>query len=354
MHSNLTDGDPGNMTNNREQMLRQWAEHALAAAEGSIALTMVSGDASFRRYFRLQHQGESLIAVDAPPEHEDNDSFLRVDELLLTAGVRVPRVRAADKAHGFMLLEDFGDSLYLSELLRSQQAGDLSKPDLLYKEAIDALVEMQASANKERLGPYSREELGREMALFDQWFCEQLLEIELSANEREIIDSAYGFLEDCALGQEAVFVHRDYHSRNLMLVDDGGPGIIDFQDAVSGPYTYDLVSLLRDCYIRWPQEQLDQWAGYYLAAAQSRGIAANVSPDQFQRDLDLMGLQRHLKVMGIFSRLFVRDNKSRYLADIPLVIHYFLEVSSRYSELSAFRNWFQQSVLPLARKRLAF
>jgi len=342
------------MTNNREQMLRQWVEEILSANAGSITLNIVSGDASFRRYFRVQHAGKNLIAVDAPPEHEDNESFLLIDELLLAAGVRVPRVKAYDKDNGFLLLEDFGDDLYLDKLLQVQQSGDQSISDTLYTGAIDALVKIQANADSGRLGPYSRSELRREMSLFDEWFCQQLLGLEPSEQDRALIENTYSFLEDSALSQQAVFVHRDYHSRNLMILDEGGPGIIDFQDAVSGAYTYDLVSLLRDCYISWPQEQIDRWADYYLQAAQGQGIATALSADQFRRDMDLMGLQRHLKVMGIFSRLFVRDNKSRYLADIPLVIHYFLEVSSRYSELSTFRNWFQQSILPPARKRLEF
>ncbi len=342
------------MTNNREQLLLQWVAESLGTAEGSIALSMVSGDASFRRYFRVQSERENLIAVDAPPEQEDNALFLLVDELLLAAGVRVPRVIAFNEELGFLLLEDFGDDLYLTSLLRAQEDGDQGTADTLYRQAIDALVNLQSQGDKERLGAYNRSELRREMALFDQWFCRQLLELDISAADQALIEQTYKFLEDSALLQQSVFVHRDYHSRNLMILDADGPGIIDFQDAVSGPYTYDLVSLLRDCYIRWPQEQVDRWADYYLCSAQARGIAEDVDRAQFLRDLDLMGLQRHLKVMGIFSRLFVRDNKSRYLADIPLVIQYFLEVSSRYPELSSFRHWFEESVLPLARKRLDY
>ncbi|MCG8413467.1 MAG: phosphotransferase, partial [Pseudomonadales bacterium] len=189
--------------------------------------------------------------------------------------------------------------------------------------------------------------------LFEEWFCGKLLQMDLAEEERQLITDTLRFLEDCALAQETVVVHRDYHSRNLMLLpQENSPGIIDFQDAVRGPYTYDLVSLLRDCYICWPSEQVDSWAGYYFEKAQETGIVASISPEQFRRDLDLMGLQRNLKVMGIFSRLAIRDNKSRYLADIPLVIHYFTEISSRHSEMSAFRDWFLRAIVPLAQERL--
>jgi aminoglycoside/choline kinase family phosphotransferase len=340
------------MTNHREQKLLLWLSESLDADKADLELSLVSGDASFRRYFRVVIGNRQLIAVDSPPEHEDSATFIRVDQLLAATGVHVPEVVAADLDSGFMLLEDLGDELYLQPLLSAQERDDIATADALYKDAIEALVVFQEKADKERLGPYDRNALRREMALFDDWFCCQLLNITLGDKELELIHAAYTFLEDAALAQPTVFVHRDYHSRNLLRVADNNPGIIDFQDAVNGPYSYDLVSLLRDCYISWPQAQIDSWGSHYLELAQSRGIAVAVSAEQFARDLDLMGLQRHLKVMGIFSRLFIRDNKSRYLADIPLVIHYFLEVSSRYSELSAFRDWFEQSVLPLARKRL--
>lgn len=352
MQIGLQDSESGIMTNEREQSLRQWVMETLHEDAGKITMDMVSGDASFRRYFRVRCGQQEFIAVDAPPEVEDSATFVRIDRLLAEAGVRVPDVINVDLQQGFMLLEDFGDLLYLKPLLDAQRDDDIIVADTLYKQALDSLITIQLHADKGSLGPYDKSELRREMNLFPDWFCEKLLGIQLTAVDKDLISSVFDFLEEAALAQETVFVHRDYHSRNLMCLEQGGPGIIDFQDAVSGPYTYDLVSLLRDCYIQWPQPQIDHWAQYYLAAAQAQGLAGAVAPEQFVRDFDLMGLQRHLKVMGIFSRLFVRDNKSRYLADIPLVIHYFLEVSSRYPELSTFRHWFQESVLPLAEKRL--
>ncbi len=319
---------------------------------GELRFSMVSGDASFRRYFRIGSGSKTFIAVDAPPTHEDSARFIHVDELFSKAGVHVPKVFANDLQHGFMLLEDFGDETYLPTLLKAQSAQDAATYTRLYTEAIDALLLLQKGADKERLGPFDRKELRREMDLFPEWMCEKFLGITLDASARAFIDRAFAFLEEVALAQTQVAVHRDYHSRNLLILQSGkGPGVIDFQDAVSGAYTYDLISLLRDCYIAWPQSRIDEWAQYYLNGALETGIVANVTPAQFTRDLDLMGLQRHLKVLGIFCRLYLRDKKSGYLADIPLVIQYFLDVGQRYPELDAFLTWFRGEVLPRARER---
>jgi aminoglycoside/choline kinase family phosphotransferase len=196
------------------------------------------------------------------------------------------------------------------------------------------------------------------MQLFEEWFCEEFLCLQLATEDRELIAATLRFLEDAALGQASVAVHRDYHSRNLMLLDSAvfgkaaGPGVIDFQDAVSGAYTYDLVSLLRDCYIQWSPQQVREWALYYLDQAQISAAIPATTTEQFLRDFDLMGLQRNLKVMGIFARLCIRDKKSQYLADIPLVIQYFLNVSQHYPELAHFRDWFSNAVLPIAISKL--
>lgn len=343
----------------REALLQQWAEHTLVegnfiAGDGhAMTFSIVSGDASFRRYFRLAKDGQTFIAVDAPPEQEDSARFIQVDELFLNAGVRVPKIYAADLDLGFMLLEDFGDETYLPALVKAQSSQDTAAFNKLYVEAIDSLVFLQKGADKERLGPYSQKELRREMNLFPEWMCEKYLGVTLDAKARELINSTFEFLEEAALSQPTVAVHRDYHSRNLLVLDSaGGPGVIDFQDAVCGPYTYDLVSLLRDCYIAWPQPCIDDWAGYYLESALKAGIVSGTTPAQLARDFDLMGLQRHLKVMGIFCRLYLRDNKSAYLADIPLVIQYFLDVGQRYPEMGAFLTWFRGEVLPRAREKL--
>lgn len=343
----------------RQILLKNWAEERLREksriedSHGDTGFSIVSGDASFRRYFRLHSEGQSYIAVDAPVDSEDSESFIRVDELLLEAGVRVPVVYASDLQQGFMLLEDFGNRTYLPLLLAAQNEQDMKTPQMLYQDAITTLVTLQKRADKERLGSYDRSELRREMEVFTEWMCEGFLEVKLDTAARKVIDDAFSFLEDAALSQPTTVVHRDYHSRNLLVTDDGSsPGVIDFQDALCGPYTYDLVSLLRDCYIRWPQTQIDEWASQYLQSAESAGVISQIEPIQFQRDFDLMGLQRHLKVLGVFCRLYLRDNKSGYLADIPLVIQYFLEVSRGYPELGTFLAWFEGQVLPRTRDKL--
>ena len=346
------------MDDARLQALTRWANAALdqliPAKQSLVELEPVSGDASFRRYFRTRLDQRSFIAVDAPPSNEDNEAFVRISSLFQDAGVRTPAVLSANYKQGFMLLDDFGDRLYLHHLLHLQEQGSTEATADLYRRAIDTLIKLQRGVEYERLDPYDRGKLHDEMALFEKWYCEEFLCLRLSDGDRELIARTFTFLEDAALGQMVVAVHRDYHSRNLMLLDaevyggDTGPGVIDFQDAVAGPYTYDLVSLLRDCYIQWPAEQVREWALYYFDSAQSKAVIGDISPQQFLRDLDLMGLQRNLKVMGIFSRLCIRDKKPQYLADIPLGIQYFLNVSQKYPELAHFRNWFTQKVLPVA------
>lgn len=346
----------------RLKELTYWANdivhQLLPDHEEAVNLHSVSGDASFRRYFRLTVPGHSFIAVDAPPEKEDSATFVRLSNLFRDAGVRAPKVFSSDYDKGFMLLDDFGDELYLDRLLRAQEANDENSINALYNKAIDSLLLIQKNIDHERLDPYDRELLGEEMSLFTEWFCAKFLELELTVADHAVISAAMTFLEDAALSQPVVAVHRDYHSRNLMYrnpdtaIGEEFPGVIDFQDAVAGPYTYDLVSLLRDCYIRWDPAQVQHWALSYLAQVIELGIIEARSPTDFLRDFDLMGVQRHLKVMGIFSRLAIRDNKPRYQADIPMVIRYFLEVARNYKELAAFVSWFEQKVLPVAETKL--
>jgi len=348
----------------RETRLQHWVANELQADDPvGLPLVMVSGDASFRRYFRTVQNQKTFIAVDAPPEHEDSAAFVKVCGTFRDAGVHAPEVYAVDCEQGFMLLEDLGDAMVLPEMLACQASRDINKPDRIYRIAIDTLVRIQLCGNQEILGAYSRTELRREMDLFTEWFLLAFLELDLSAAEKDLIDQTMTVLEDAALAQPTVLVHRDYHSRNLMLLEQTPTaegdnadvfelGVIDFQDAVHGPYSYDLVSLLRDCYIRWQPEQVASWGRYYLTAAQSQGLLSGLAEAAFFRDFDLMGLQRHLKVMGIFCRLYLRDNKSQYLADIPLVSKYFLEVSSRYPELGNFVEWFQRRVIPTAQEKL--
>jgi len=354
------------MSDSRKAQLNEWVNGQLSQllqlGSVDIELTTVSGDASFRRYFRAQLPEQSFIAVDAPPENENSELFVEIAGYLREAGVQAPRVFASNYIDGFLLLEDFGDRLYLPRLLTLQEGGldAVSKHQLegLYKDAIRALVKLQSNIDKERLAPYSREKLRTEMQLFEDWFCGQYLGLDLSATDQDLIASTFTFLEEAALGQTQLAVHRDYHSRNLLILDeakfpeDSGPGIIDFQDAMAGAYSYDLVSLLRDCYIRWSPALVESLALYYFELASAAGLVEGVSVSQFRRDFDLMGLQRNFKVMGIFSRLCIRDNKPQYLADIPLVIQYFLEVACEYEEMAPFLDWFETKVLVVAQAKL--
>ncbi|MCH7815384.1 MAG: phosphotransferase [Proteobacteria bacterium] len=350
------------MTDSRRQELADWTNAALdqllADKTDPIELESVSGDASFRRYFRARSGQRSFIAVDAPPVNENSRTFVSVSNLFRDAGVCTPKVFSVNHENGFMLIDDFGDELYLVHLRNSQKQNAMATADSLYRKAIDSLLTLQQHVDRERLDPYDRKRLHRELNLFSDWFCNALLSIDPGNDVREIIAKTFVFLEDAALSQPQVAVHRDYHSRNLMVLDpeifgeDTGPGIIDFQDAVAGAYTYDLVSLLRDCYIRWQPQQVKTWGLYYLESAKNLGVIGEIHAEQFFRDFDLMGLQRHLKVMGIFARLSIRDNKPQFLADIPLVMQYLLEVGQHYGEMTSFLDWLQQIVLPLAKTKL--
>ncbi|MGI9251661.1 MAG: aminoglycoside phosphotransferase family protein [Pseudohongiellaceae bacterium] len=352
------------MTDIRLNQLRDWCHTQLAQLEqleqphdaaNPAPLEAVSGDASFRRYFRVRGDGWHYIAVDAPPQNENSAPFIHIAKLFATAGVHTPAVIATDAKAGFMLLEDLGDALYLPALLACQTEANHDEASTLYQQAIDALLRIQTGVPGESLNPYSREELRSELELFPEWFCHALLKVTPNKSERRMLDEVFTFLEDAALAQPQVAVHRDYHSRNLFLpvADTGMPGIIDFQDAVTGAYTYDLVSLLRDCYIRWDESLMWHWAEYYFKQATALKIVPPARATEFRRDFDLMGLQRHLKVLGIFARLHIRDNKPDYLADMPLVMNYFLDVARRHAlsqppqpQLQALLSWFEETLLP--------
>lgn len=351
-----------NMTDVRLSDLASWTnellDQLLDDKRGIVELEPVSGDASFRRYFRARVGGDTYIAVDAPPEHEDNKTFVHLSNLLLASGVSAPQVYSVDYDQGFMLLLDLGDDLYLPALLHYQRNDDIDSSEALYSQAIDALLLIQSGLDKDQLPVFTVEKLLSEMQLFTTWFCESFLSIKVDEAGTALCDSAFRWLAKQLSEQHQVAVHRDYHSRNLMMLDsskfgaDSGPGVIDFQDAVSGSYTYDLVSLLRDCYISWPRLQVEDWAALYLLKAQSAGLLAECSEAQLLRDMNIAGLQRNLKVIGIFARLSIRDNKSQYLADIPLVIRYFLDISAEFEEMAEFRAWLITEVLPSAKAKL--
>ncbi len=327
------------MSDLRQQQLLQWAEQTL---QQPLHIHPVSGDASFRRYFRVQGEHCRWIAMDAPPDKEDSRPFVAIARQLEAAQVHVPHIEALDLAHGFMLLEDFGDV----SLLDALQADGESAAQQHYGDALRALLHMQCQVDGRQLPAYDRALLSREMTLFDDWLLGTHLRIELDASDREIIQQTAETLIANALEQPRVFVHRDYHSRNLMVIAPGAeakpsPGIIDFQDAVYGPLSYDLVSLLRDCYIAWPEAQVAQWVADYHREAQQHGLC-DCPLATFQRWFDLMGVQRHLKAMGIFARLKHRDGKPGYLHDIPRTLAYVEAVCGKYTALHDFAALLQR------------
>ncbi|GAB4346630.1 MAG: phosphotransferase [Gammaproteobacteria bacterium] len=298
----------------------------------SGALEPASGDASFRRYFRVCNAHASYIAVDAPPQYEDSRPFVRIARWLVEWGLNAPQVIAADLDLGFLLLSDLGSRHYLDEL-------DEASVERLYGDALGALAVMQVRGHDvaEELPPYDEALLMAEMALFDEWYLQRHLSLALSDTQRGILAETQRLLVDNALAQPRVFVHRDYHSRNLLRTERNNPGILDFQDAVWGPVTYDLVSLLRDCYIAWPAEQVQEWALGYRDMALQCGVMPECDEAQFLRWFDLMGVQRHLKASGIFARLNYRDGKSGYLKDIPRTLAYVDAVCAAHPELGDFR-----------------
>jgi aminoglycoside/choline kinase family phosphotransferase len=309
-----------------------------------VRLEPASADASFRRYFRAWlADAPARVVMDAPPDKEDVAPFLKVAALLEGCGVHVPHIHAADSARGLVLLEDLGSDPYLTRLRSGDEA------DLLYGDALEALRRIQVHGREasSELPPYDRTVLGREMALMPEWFCERHLQLTLDDADRAVLAEGFEFLTVEALAQPLVFVHRDYHSRNLMRLPNRNPGIIDFQDALAGPVGYDLVSLLKDCYIDWPRTQVEHWVSGYRARLRGERELAGSSEREFLRWFDLIGLQRHIKVLGIFARLWYRDGKNGYLPDLPRTLEYVLDAARRFPELRTFEQWLQRRVLPV-------
>ena len=308
----------------RQQRIIDW----LAATGHGHGLTLApaSADASFRRYFRVAlADGNTAIVMDAPPSHEDTGPWLHVQALFGAAGVRVPAVLAENRAEGFLLIGDLGATTYLS-VLNDDNA------DRLYRAAIDSLVAIQAASQPGQLPDYDRALLQRELDLFPQWYLDRHLGMTLAEGERQALTACFEAILAVNLAEPRVFVHRDYHSRNLMLCEPG-PGIIDFQDAVFGPISYDLVSLFKDAYIAWDEARTLDWLIRYWQAARRAGLPISDDFALFHRDYEWMGVQRHLKVLGIFARLCHRDGKTAYLKDMPLVSGYLRSTCERYREL---------------------
>ncbi len=304
----------------RKAALQQWL---VQLGYRDFDLAPASADASFRSYLRLTRDNGSLIVMDAPPGREDCRPFVHVAGLLRSAGLSAPEVIDRDLEQGFLLLTDFGRDDYLSCL-------DAESFDKLYRDALDALLRMQVNIDARELPPYDATSLEQEMDLFRDWFIDRAQGLSLDAVRWRRIKQ---ILIDNALAQPRVFVHRDYHSRNLMVIDDGNPGILDFQDAVYGPLTYDLVSLLRDVYIGWPGTRIETLVRDYHARARSAGLV-DIDGDGFLEWFDLMGVQRHLKIAGIFSRLRIRDGKPSYTRDIPRTLGYLRDVCATRSSLA--------------------
>ena len=311
----------------RAEQLQRWLETTLGSSDFSVA--PASDDASFRRYFRIRRGEEhpSLVAMDAPPDRENCRSFVQVAHLFAEAGVHVPEIRAQDLERGFLLLSDLGSTTYLDAL-------DERSAARLYGDALEALLRIQLASRPGALPDYDRQLLERELRLFPDWYVARQLQRELGASQRETLERTFSMLLANNLGQARVFVHRDYHSRNLMVCEPC-PGILDFQDAVYGPITYDLVSLLRDAYVAWEEERVIDWAIRYWEKARKARLPIAADFADFYRDFEWMGAQRQLKVLGIFARLFFRDGKDGYLKDQPLVMRYLRRTCERYRELAA-------------------
>lgn len=307
----------------RQQLIQSWLNTLFPQL--SPVLTPVSADASFRRYFRATLSNDDhYIVMDAPPQHEDCLAFIKVATLFTAAGANTPRVLHQDLAQGFLLLTDLGDTTYLSAL-------NLDNAHALYMDAVDTLIQIQLASQSEVLPVYDRAMLARELQLFPDWYVTQHLGVTLTDTQNQQLQKVFYALLDNNTAQPQVYVHRDYHSRNLMVTTPN-PGVLDFQDAVYGPITYDLVSLFKDAYIVWDEEVILDWVIRYWEQARKAGLPVAADFGEFYRDFEWMGLQRHLKVLGIFARLAHRDNKDGYLKDLPVVLNYVRRTAGRYRE----------------------
>lgn len=316
----------------RLQQLNEWLAIVLNGRPYDIA--PASADASFRRYFRVTMGDETLIAMDAPPPQEDCSPFVHAAEVFADAGLNVPKIIAQNIPNGFLLLSDLGNTTFLSAL---QAPNGLEVAADLYRDASNALIKLQLASKPEVFPPYDEALLTREMQLFPDWYVAKHLNVTLSDAQQAVMNKAFATLNANILAQSKVYVHRDYHSRNLMVqANSKDLGVLDFQDAVYGPITYDLVSLLKDAYISWEEDQVLDWAVRYWQSARKAGLAVSEDFAEFYRDFEWMGAQRHIKVLGIFARLYHRDGKDGYLKDMPLVMDYLRRVCDRYIELKPF------------------
>ncbi len=313
----------------RQKQLTDWLSSLYPNQTFTIA--PASADASFRRYFRATFADHrTLIVMDAPPQHENCEPFLHIGRLFENAGTHVPHVHAKDLEQGFLLLSDLGNTTYLQALTRDN-ARDL------YGAATDALIRIQLASRENELPAYDEALLRRELNLFPEWYVARHLGVTLTDKQQAALDESFRRILANNLAQPRVYVHRDYHSRNLMVTAPN-PGILDFQDAVYGPITYDLVSLFKDAYIRWDEEHVMDWLIRYWEKARKAGLPVRADFGDFYRDYEWMGVQRHIKVLGIFARLYHRDGKDGYLKDMPLVMDYLRRACERYLDLKPLLN----------------
>lgn len=320
----------------RENALKEWLIHTLK--RNDFHLTPLAGDASFRRYYRIQYNDLSHVVMDAPPAQEDLEPFIHIAQTLTNAGISTPKILARDIEQGFLLLSDLGDHLLL-HALREESA------DEHYHSAIETLFKIQScSIQDPALALFDKPHMIKEMKLCVDWFFKAYLSLELNVEELALIDQTMEWISTEVALQPLTFIHRDYHSRNLLLLQEHTQpvlSVIDFQDAMCGPLTYDLVSLLKDCYISWPRDKILEWVEFYFIKIK---VTNEYSLNEFIRAFDLCGLQRHLKVLGIFCRLYLRDQKPGYLKDLPLTLRYVLECTEIYEELHPFFNFLQKRV----------
>ena len=318
----------------RLDLLKDWLSKKL---EIDFSISTASSDASFRKYFRAKTLKNSFIVMDAPPQNESIEAFLKINKILNSIKVNVPDIYKEDMALGFILMQDFGSDTYLDVLNADNQK-------LLYSDSIESLIKMQKFVKKDLCQSYTQEILFNEMVLFIDWYLKKYKKIDLTNNENEKLLTCFETISKKVLSQEKFFVHRDYHSRNLMNQKSNNPGILDFQDALVGPVTYDLVSLLKDAYIEWDEEIVLDHAVRYWEKANTNKLITNLEFLTFYKDFECMGIQRHLKILGIFARLSIRDNKNQYLENIPLVEKYLMDATERYRDFHQLRNFLDKVI----------
>lgn len=318
----------------RIDLLKDWLSKKL---EIDFSISTASSDASFRRYFRVKTVEDSFIVMDAPPQNESIEAFVKISQILNTINVNVPDIYEEDDALGFILMQDFGSDTYLDVLNDDNQ-------QRLYNDSIESLIQMQKFAKKDLCQSYTQKILIDEMVLFIEWYLKKYKKIELTNKENDELLTCFEKISKKVLNQEKFFVHRDYHSRNLMIQKSNNPGVLDFQDALEGPVTYDLVSLLKDAYIEWDEEIILDHVVRYWEKAKINNLIPNLEFSTFYKDFECMGIQRHLKILGIFARLSIRDKKNQYLENIPLVEKYLMDATKRYRDFHQLRNFLDKVI----------